>query len=110
VPELLVVNKLDIAPEGAKEVVADHEGAVAVSAVTGEGIDDFLRALADRLRAVTTLVELVVPYDRGDVLAAVHREGEVVDSEEAPDGWHLRARLSTASAGRLAQYVVEAVR
>jgi GTP-binding protein HflX len=110
VPELLVVNKLDLAPEAAKQVVADHDGAVAVSAVTGAGIDDFLRALADRLRSVSTLVELVVPYDRGDVLAAVHREGEVVASDEAPDGWHLRARLSAASAGRLAEYVVEAVR
>jgi GTP-binding protein HflX len=110
VPELVVVNKLDLAPDAAKQIVDDHEGAVAVSAATGEGIDDFLRALADRLRAVSTLVDLVVPYGRGDVLAAVHREGEVVASEEASDGWHLRARLSTASAGRLGDYVVEAVR
>jgi GTP-binding protein HflX len=110
VPELLVVNKLDLAPDAAKEIVAEHEDAVAVSAVTGEGIDDFLRALADRLRSVSALVDLVVPYDRGDVLAAVHREGEVVASAEEADGWHLRARLSSASAGRLAEFVVEAVR
>ena len=55
-----------------------HEGAVAFSATTGEGVDELLRTVADRLRALTNVVELLVPYDRGDVLAAVHREGEVL--------------------------------
>ncbi len=51
---------------------------VAISAVTGEGVEDLLRTLGDRLRALTTVVELSIPYERGDVLAAVHREGEVL--------------------------------
>ena len=54
--------------------------------LTGEGIDELLRTLGDRLRATDRVVELRVPYDRGDVLAAAHREGEVVgrgDDEEA---------------------------
>ena len=38
--------------------------------------------LADRLRAVAEVVELLVPYDRGDVLAALHREGEVVSTTD----------------------------
>src|SRR4051794_1482008 len=52
VPELLVVNKLDRAPDDVKRVVAAHPGAVAVSARTGEGIDALLQATADRLRAM----------------------------------------------------------
>ncbi len=106
VPELLVVNKADIAPAVAKQVADDHPGSVAISAVTGEGIDAFLRALADRLRALTSVVELVVPYDRGDVLAAIHREGEVVSTTDEPEHLVVRARLSDASAGRLAEFVV----
>ena len=101
VPEFLVVNKLDVAPDEAKQLLADHPGAVAVSGRTGEGIDAMLAALADRLRALATVVELFVPYDRGDVLAAVHREGEVVSTGEADDGWLVRARLDDAAAGRL---------
>ena len=58
VPELLVFNKADLAGGDAKRLVDDHPGSVAVSAVTGEGIDVFLRTLADRLRAITTVVEL----------------------------------------------------
>ena len=45
--------------------------------------------------------EFVIPYDRGDVLAAVHREGEVVSIGEGEEFWTVRARLSDASAGRL---------
>ena len=53
-----------------------------------------------------TVVELLVPYDRGDVLAAVHREGEVVSIERtSDDGMRVRARLSDASAGRLREFV-----
>ncbi len=106
VPELLVFNKADIAPGEAKRLVEEHPGAVAVSAVTGEGIDAFLGALADRLRTVAHVVELVVPYERGDVLAAIHREGEVVSTTDEPEHLRVRARLSDASAGRLAEFVV----
>ncbi|HEY3485939.1 MAG TPA: GTPase HflX, partial [Ilumatobacteraceae bacterium] len=43
VPELLVFNKADLDPGRAKELVDDHPGSVAVSAVTGEGMEHFLR-------------------------------------------------------------------
>jgi GTP-binding protein HflX len=107
VGELLVINKSDIAPEAAEQLVADHPGSVAISAVTGEGMDQFLQVLGDRLRARTELVELLVPYDRGDVLASVHREGEVVSTEQADGAMRIKARLSEASAGRLSGFVVE---
>jgi GTP-binding protein HflX len=106
VPELLVFNKADLAGPEAKRLVDDHPGSVAVSAVTEEGIDIFLRTLADRLRSITTVVELAVPYDRGDVLAAIHREGEVVSTTDESAHLRVRARLSDASAGRLAEFVV----
>jgi GTPase len=108
VPELLVFNKTDVAPDVAKELMADHEGSVALSAVTGEGIDVLLATLGDRLRAITAPVELLIPYERGDVLASVHREGEVVSTSHEDGGVRVRARLADASAGRLSQYVVGA--
>ena len=69
-------------------------------------MDDLLTAISDRLRAVAEVVELVVPYDRGDVLAALHREGEVLSSVHDDAGIRVRARLSRPSVGRLAEYVV----
>jgi GTP-binding protein HflX len=105
-PELLVFNKCDAAPEVAAELVQRHEGSVAISASTGEGIDMFLHTLSDRLRALSKIVELLIPYGRGDLLAAVHREGEVLSTCHEDDGVRVRARLADASAGRLSEFVV----
>ena len=109
VPELLVFNKADAAPEVAAELQARHQGSVAVSARTGEGIERFLEVLGDRLRSITAVVELLVPYERGDVLASIHREGEVVSTFHDTDGVRVRARLADASVGRLAEFVVHSV-
>lgn len=106
VPELLVVNKADLAPQRAGELVDDHQESVLISARTGFGVDGLLSALADRLRSSAVVHELVVPFERGDILAAVHREGEVVSVEDSDDHWLVRARLSDASAGRLDEFVV----
>jgi GTPase len=106
VPELLVFNKCDLVPDRTDMLLRDHPGSIAVSAVTGEGIERFLTTLADRLRTVSKVIELLIPYERGDALAAVHREGEVVSVGEEPDGWRIRARLGDASAGRLGDFVV----
>jgi GTP-binding protein HflX len=106
VPELLVFNKADSAPDEAKRLVYDHAGSVAISAVTAQGIDDLLRTIADRVRMLTAVVELLVPYERGDVLAAIHREGEVVSTSHEDGGVRVRARLTDASRGRLTEFVV----
>jgi GTP-binding protein HflX len=101
VPELLVFNKVDLAPD------ADlPPGAVAISAMTGEGVEKLLRTVADRLRALEQVVELLVPYDRGDVLAALHREGEVLVESHEESATRVRARLDRAAGGKFAPFLV----
>lgn len=107
VPELLVFNKSDIAPDVARELTERHPGSVALSAFSGEGIELFLQTLSDRLRALTKVIELLIPYERGDVLASVHREGEVVSTMPDDGGVRVRARLSDPSVGRLSEFVVQ---
>ena len=86
----------------AARLVDRHPGSVALSARTGEGTDGLLRAIADRLRALTEVVELLIPYDRGDLLAAVHREGEVLSESHLDDAVRIRARLDGAGKARFA--------
>lgn len=107
VPELLVFNKADLDP-AAVHRRDRHEGSVAVSARTGEGIEELLAVVGDRLRTLTSVAELLVPWDRGDVMAAVHREGQVLTEAPESAGMRLRARLEPASLGVLAPFVVEA--
>jgi GTP-binding protein HflX len=105
VPEVIVFNKSDIASDDAKRLVERTEGSVAISARTGEGIDVLLDVVAGRLRALTQVVELVVPYDRGDVIAAAHRAGEVLDEQPGEGGMHIRGRFDEASIGRFSEFM-----
>ncbi len=106
VPELLAFNKADLTPE-AKRLAQRYPGSVMISALTGEGVDQLLEAVGDRLRALAQVVELVVPYERGDVLAAVHREGEVLVERHRDEAAQLRVRVDQAGAARFREWVVE---
>jgi GTP-binding protein HflX len=104
IPELLVVNKIDAADPDQVRGLA-RAGSISVSAQTGEGIDGLVSAIGDRLRALSPPVELLVPYDRGDVLAALHRDGEVLVEVHADGGMRVRARLEEADAGRFREFL-----
>jgi GTP-binding protein HflX len=107
VPELLVLNKADVASPGdVKSLLTAHPQAVVVSAVTGEGTSVLLDTLAARLRSLAPIVELLVPYERGDVVAALHREGEVLVEVHAEGGSRLRARLPAPAMTRFGEFVV----
>lgn len=106
VPQLLAWNKADLADtDELKHLLAAHPGSIAISAATGEGIMLLLDAVADRLRSLARVVELVVPYDRGDVLAALHREGEVLVEVHDTEGTRVQARLPAPVVGRFEEFV-----
>ncbi|MDG1989255.1 MAG: GTPase HflX [Acidimicrobiales bacterium] len=107
VPELYVFNKADVEPLAARRLVDREPGSVAISSTTGEGIDEMLAVVARRLRRQTIVAELHVPYQRGDVLALAHREGEVMETKESEDGWHILVRVDEGSAGRLTEFRVD---
>ncbi len=104
VPQLVCVNKADLDLEAASRIAKHHPGAVVVSGITGEGVVELLRAVGDRLRELTTPVELLVPWDRGDVIAAVHREGEVLSEAHEEAGARIRARLDEVAQARFEQF------
>jgi GTP-binding protein HflX len=55
---------------------------------------------------VTNVVEMVIPFDRGDLLAAAHRAGEVLGEEPGEGGMHVRGRFDDAAVGRFSEFVV----
>jgi GTP-binding protein HflX len=105
VPELLVLNKIDSDRRAVHRLAEDHPGAVAVSATTGEGIEELLAALGAQLRRADRVVRLLVPFDRGDVLAAVHREGEVVDEVHGEGATVVEVVLDDAGRARFSEFV-----
>ena len=106
VPELLVFTKTDVAdPETVADLLRNHPDSMAVGARTGDGIAALVARVGDRLRALATIVELEIPYGRGEVLAALHREGDVLVVVHEETGTRVRARLPAAVAGRFADLV-----
>ncbi len=106
VPELVVLNKADVAGDEGARLLDRQPGSVLASAVTGEGIEGLLAALSTRLRALARVVELVVPYDRGDVVAAVHRQGEVLTEQHEAEATRMWARLRQPEVDRFAPFLV----
>jgi GTP-binding protein HflX len=107
-PEIVAVNKTDAADPEAVSDVLSASGGIAVSARTGEGVEKLVEAIGDRLRALAAVIELVVPYERGDVLAALHRDGEVLVEVHADTGTRVRARLDRADVARFGEFVAGA--
>jgi GTP-binding protein HflX len=93
-PEIVVFNKADLVGDDERLVLRGLEpGAIFASARTGEGIDDVLGAIARLLPDPSIELELVIPYDRGDLISALHERGRVVSTEYVADGTKVTARV-----------------
>ena len=103
VPELLVFNKLDVA-DGVEHLLAAYPGSVAVSAVSGAGLEHLTAVIGDRLRAAAATAEFVVPFSRGEVMAGLHRSSQVLSETATGDGMRYRVRIDDASAARFADF------
>jgi GTP-binding protein HflX len=105
VPQILVVNKVDLSDDARR--LAERLGAVPISAATGEGISELLEIIGDRLRIGDAVSTLLVPFDRGDVLAALHREGEVIEETVEETAVLIRAVLDRAATAKFAAFMKE---
>ncbi|WP_408871542.1 GTPase HflX [Craurococcus roseus] len=95
-----VLNKADLLG-GTGEVIGGDPGAVAVSALTGEGLPELRTAIDARLSAGMELVDYDIPAADGARLAWLYRHGEVVNREERESGdLAVTVRLSPADRAR----------
>lgn len=108
-PELLVVNKVDVASDlMLAKLRHGLPGAVFVSARTGDGIDALRRRMAELVVPADTAVDVVIPYDRGDLVARVHADGRIQQAEHKPEGTRIKARVPEALAATLREFAPRA--
>ncbi len=105
VPELMVLNKADRDRERALVLADRYPGSIVISAELREGIEELLLAIADRLHANSGLCELELPYERGDVLAALHRMGDVISERFEERAVIVEARLEPGVRDRFRQFL-----
>ena len=102
VPELLVINKADVADPvvvGRLQVREPHS--IVVSAATGQGIAELLAAVEADLPNPEQQVDVLLPFERGDLVARVHDEGRDVTVEYTADGAHVTAAVGAQLAAEL---------
>jgi GTP-binding protein HflX len=107
VPELIVVNKIDVAaPAAVTTLRTQVPGAVFVSARTGRGLEELRYRIEAGLPKPGVEVRALIPYDRGDLVNRIHREGEFAMLEHTDAGTEVLARVHADLAGELARYAV----
>jgi GTPase len=104
---LEVWNKIDllspVTREEALSAARFHDQTpVCVSALTGEGIDDLLAAIDERLGVDDTYLTLVLPGHEGRLLAWLHEHAEVLERTVNDAGeTQIRVRIAAEKRGRL---------
>ena len=104
VPLELVLNKIDqVDPLGRRRLANRFPGAVQISAVTGEGLDELRARIADRFADRYEDVRLLLPYEEGAKLAELYALGAPIDErEDSEEGVLIRARLPQREVRRFA--------
>ncbi|KKD09050.1 GTPase HflX [Streptomyces sp. WM6386] len=106
VPEIVVINKADAAdPLTLQRLMRIEKRSIAVSARTGQGIEELLALIDNELPRPSVEVEALVPYTLGKLVARAHTEGEVISEEHTPEGTLLKVRVHEELAADLAPYV-----
>lgn len=105
VPELIVVNKVDLAdPLTIARLLQRERNAIVVSAKTGEGIETLLAAIDAALPGPSVEVRALVPYTRGDLISRVLKDGVIFDREHRDDGTYVHGKVDDELAADLAEY------
>lgn len=111
-PTVFVLNKIDAVEEQeALDAVARVEEnsafhCIPVSAVTGDGLEDVGIVLDEVLRDILLTVEAVVPYSRGELMAAVYTQGSVEAEDFVAEGTHITACVPAALSNKLRPFFV----
>lgn len=75
-------------------------GAVAISALTGEGLPELLALIADELSARSLVYEIEMPLAQGAALAWLYGHGKIVERQDKRTKTHLKVALDEAGFGR----------
>ncbi len=104
----LVFNKCDLLNEDDLATLKMHyPDAQFVSAITGDGIDDLIDYIARVASAADMLLDVLIPYNRGDLVSRAHERCRILTEEHEEGGTHLTLLAAPAFAGMFKEYEVE---
>src|SRR5688500_1551905 len=104
-PRLLVYNKIDLLEEGdRRDLLVGETDSIAISAETGEGIEDLRERIEIAFEETLRPVDLLVPYTAGDRLSELHEVAGDLDRKDTAEGVHVRARVPAGLVHRFSEF------
>ena len=101
-PVIRVMNKCDLAPE-----IGDSPNHIRISALSGDGVDALLEAVAQALPPDRKKVKLLLPFSKGALAEQCRRDGQVEHEEYVPEGLSMTVILGARLLAETAEYMVE---
>ena len=102
IPEIIAINKVDIAdPNVIMEILRKEPNSYAFSVRTGFGVEGLLHAIESSLPRPSVEIKVVIPYDRGDLVHAIHERGEIFSEQYIAEGTSIHARVDGGLAQRI---------
>ena len=102
IPEIIAINKVDIAdPEVIMEILRKEPNSYAFSVRTSFGIEGLLHAIESSLPRPSIEINVVIPYDRGDLVHAIHESGEIFSEQYLAEGTSIHALVNGGLAQRI---------
>ncbi|KAK9216759.1 hypothetical protein WN944_008769 [Citrus x changshan-huyou] len=95
IPKLMIWNKVDKVcdPQKVKLEAQKREDVVCISALSGNGLDEFCSAVQEKLKDSMVWVEALVPFDKGELLSTIHQVGMVERTEYTENGTLVKAHV-----------------
>jgi len=110
-PMVRVFNKIDLlgeeeADDWKYEAVGMEQMSVAVSAMTGDGMQDFVAVVEDALSTLLISIEVEIPFSKGEELNLIHEVGAVDTIDYRETGTYVSCKVPESLANRLKPYYV----
>jgi GTP-binding protein HflX len=103
ITEIIAINKVDIADSHiVMEILRKEPHSYALSVRTGFGMEGLIHAIENSLPRLGVEIDVVVPYDRGDLISAIHERGEILSEGYLAEGTAIHARVDGALAQQIA--------
>lgn len=108
-PTITVFNKSDKFRDQyeLRRLVVETPDSCYMSAKTGEGVENLMNLIGKTVSRMFMRYRAVVPYNRGDLVAAVHERGKVIASEHRSEGTYIEAELPPDLASMISPYYVD---
>jgi len=106
-PRLTALNKIDLLDDVRELDTTLYPNAVPVSALKGIGLENLREKIAQVLAESMHTVQVLIPYNRTELVELFHRRGRVAREEHTPEGTLLTGRLPRVLSGYYSPYYIK---